>query len=722
MKTFSRSALTKTCAALLCFVLLLTLIVESVGIAFLCMADAYSTTEEDYYRTFYRPIAYSYGLIALREQLMPADSPITDDILRHKVDNLTYGVGRFSSFYDVSLVDHKLFVFEPEAAITLPAAPADGIYTLTIDIDRLGRSRVGDTTDPLRAYDPEQSHAVMIVTLRDCEARDIASLGILAVRAAWEMRYAIYAVALVNLVLIILLWVYLCSVAGLRPGDDTVHLRLPARIPLDIELAVLIAAAAVALAFLPGMIDDPVAWPLGVVLLAICGLVAAVVVEWLPISLSARFKVRGWWRNTLIFFVLHLIWRGACAVWRGCAKLWHHLPFMWRTVIVVVAAFIIEAFLALTELFLPLWCFNVLLAVAAIWYAVSVVRLKNRASALAAGDIRERPADSSKFMPHELSLLGETIDNIGCGLSRAVEEKMRSERMKTELITNVSHDIKTPLTSIVNYVELLSREPLDGKAAEYVEVLGRQSGRMKKLIDDLVEASKATSGSIESHPAPLDLSVMAGQTGGEYAERIAERGLRLVVSGADEPAMVTADGRLVWRIWDNLLGNICKYAMPGTRVYIDIERRGAMMATVFRNISERPLTKCGGELTERFVRGDDSRSGEGSGLGLSIAAGLAAVQGGSLTVTADGDLFKAEVLLPAISDEALKSTPPTQRHPVAAPAPAPAYSPAPAPAPVIDPTPTPDPAPAPAADPAPAPVDPAEPAAPPTDEQPSEDE
>lgn len=705
MKTFSRSALTKTCAALLCFVLLLAFIVESVAIAFLCMADAYSMTEEDYYRTFYRPIAYSYGLISLREQLMLADSPLTDDILRHKVDNLTYDVGRFSSFYDISLVDCKLFVFEPESTITLPPAPTDGLYTMTIDIDRLGRSRVGDTSDPLRAYDPEQSHAVMIVTLRDCEVRDIASLGILAVRVAWEMRYAIYAVALVNLVLIILLWVYLCSVAGLRPGDDTVHLRLPARIPLDIELAVLIAAAVAALALLPGMTDDPVAWPLGVVLIAICGLVGAVVVEWLPISLAARLKVRGWWRNTLIIFVLLLTRRAARAVWRGCAKLWRFLPFMWRTVIFVLAAFIIEVFLALTELFFPLWCFNVLLAAAAIWYAVSVVRLKNRASALAAGDIRERPVGSSKYMPHELSELGKTIDNIGCGLSRAVEEKTRSERMKTELITNVSHDIKTPLTSIVNYVELLSRETLDGKAAEYVEVLGRQSGRMKKLIDDLIEASKAASGSIESHPAPLDLSVMAGQTGGEYAERLAERGLRLVVSGADEPAMVTADGRLVWRIWDNLLGNICKYAMPGTRVYIDIERRGAMMATVFRNISERPLTKCGGELTERFVRGDDSRSGEGSGLGLSIAAGLAAVQGGSLTVTADGDLFKAEVLLPAISSEALKSTPPAQRQP--APAPAPAYSPAPAPA--SDP--------APAADP-----DSAELAYPPADEQPSEDE
>ena len=173
---------------------------------------------------------------------------------------------------------------------------------------------------------------------------------------------------------------------------------------------------------------------------------------------------------------------------------------------------------------------------------------------------------------------------------------------------------------------------------------------MKKLIDDLVEASKAATGNIEAKKEPLDLAVMASQTAGEYAERLAAKDLKLVLSGTDTPALVMADGRLVWRIWDNLLGNICKYAMPGTRVYLSVEHRGDKIATVFRNISEQPLEKTGAELTERFVRGDNSRSGEGSGLGLSIASGLAAAMGGSLSVTADGDLFKAEVVFPGAGD------------------------------------------------------------------------
>lgn len=657
MKKFSRSAFTKTCAALLCFVLLIGLIAEAVCIAFLCEGDAYNMTEEDFLSTFYQPIAYSYGLIYYRDQLLLADSPL--DPVRESVIDLTSTIGRFSSFYDLSSVACALSVSTAGKAVIPPEVNADGgLFTLTIDIDSNGTYRVGDAENPIKSYDRSVAHAVLSVTLLDTDTpADLAGLGIIAVRAAWALRYAIYAVAFANFVLVLLLMVYLCCVAGRRPGDDEIHLRFAERVPLDLELAALAAVACLFILLCDAILYDPsYAWPLGIVACGVFWLFGVLTAEWLPISLAARLKVRGWWKNTIIFRVLRIVWRALGALWRGISHAWHYLPFVWRTLIFVAAAFIIEIFLALTELFLPLWCFNILLACAALLYAVSVVRLKNKASGLAAGNIREKDGKSSKFMPYELRLLGETIDNIGNGLSRAVEEKMKSERMKTELITNVSHDIKTPLTSIVNYVELLSAEPLDGKAAEYVEVLGRQSERMKKLIDDLVEASKATSGSVESHPAPLDLSVMAGQTGGEYSERLAERGLRLVMNGTDKPAMVNADGRLVWRIWDNLLGNICKYAMPGTRVYIDIERRGRMIATVFRNISERPLTKNGGELTERFVRGDDSRSGDGSGLGLSIAAGLASVQGGTLTVTADGDLFKAEVLLPAVSEERLKST------------------------------------------------------------------
>lgn len=373
------------------------------------------------------------------------------------------------------------------------------------------------------------------------------------------------------------------------------------------------------------------------------------IIEWIPVSVAARIKAGKWWENTLIFMILRLLWSIIRGIYRICASVWRKMPYIWRTVIFVFSFVLANAISALCGAYVLLIPLDLALIAAVVWYAASVVRLKNSASRMAAGALGIQT--DTKHMPYELKCLGDELGSMGKGLSRALDEKMKSERLKTELITNVSHDIKTPLTSIVNYVELLEREELSGQAAEYVSVLARQSSRMKKLIDDLVEASKASTGNIETHPEPLDLSVMAGQTDGEYAARLAERDLRLVVTGADKPAMVRADGRLVWRIWDNLLGNICKYAMPGTRVYIALEHRGQTVATVFRNISEQPLEKSGDELTERFVRGDNSRSGEGSGLGLSIAAGLAAVQGGSLSVTADGDLFKVEVLLPAINEE-----------------------------------------------------------------------
>ena len=247
----------------------------------------------------------------------------------------------------------------------------------------------------------------------------------------------------------------------------------------------------------------------------------------------------------------------------------------------------------------------------------------------------------TKYLIGDLKEQAEDLNHIRGGLSRAVDERMKSERLRTELITNVSHDIKTPLTSIVNYVDLLAREePENEKTREYVEVLQRQSARLKKLTDDLVEASKASTGNLPVSMERLELGVLLDQTAGEYGERLAEKQLDLRVSKPEEPVTVKADPRHLWRILDNLLNNVLKYAQPGTRVYLDLTREGGGAALSFRNISAQPLNIRPEELTERFVRGDSARSTEGSGLGLAIASSLAKLQGIDMALAVDGDLFK----------------------------------------------------------------------------------
>ncbi len=240
--------------------------------------------------------------------------------------------------------------------------------------------------------------------------------------------------------------------------------------------------------------------------------------------------------------------------------------------------------------------------------------------------------------------LAENINNASLGISSAVDDKLRSERLKTELITNVSHDIKTPLTSIINYVDLISKEDVDNEnVKQYTSILTKQSVRLKKLIEDLIEASKASTGNIEMNVVDCNADMMVTQAVGEFSERIEKAGLELIISKQNDSNICYADPRYLWRVFDNLLINICKYSLPGTRVYIDItsDESDSNLLVSFKNISKQPLNISGADLTERFVRGDSSRNTEGSGLGLSIAESLLALMGGELVLTVDGDLFKA---------------------------------------------------------------------------------
>lgn len=248
--------------------------------------------------------------------------------------------------------------------------------------------------------------------------------------------------------------------------------------------------------------------------------------------------------------------------------------------------------------------------------------------------------------------MAAAVNRVGEGLQNAVKETLKSERLKADLITNVSHDIKTPLTSIINYVDLLKREDIqDPKIRGYIEVLDNKSKRLKQLTEDLVETSKVSSGNVVLDMKPIRFGELIRQTNGEFEEKFAARGLQMVCKMDEEPLVIMADGRRMWRVVENLYNNIAKYAMPNTRVYVEARRVGCRVVLEIKNISENSLNIKAEELTERFIRGDVSRSTEGSGLGLSIAKNLVGLQGGTFDIYLDGDLFKVVITFEAVDKE-----------------------------------------------------------------------
>lgn len=244
----------------------------------------------------------------------------------------------------------------------------------------------------------------------------------------------------------------------------------------------------------------------------------------------------------------------------------------------------------------------------------------------------------------EQKMMADYINHIGEGLDAAVENSLKNERMKTELITNVSHDIKTPLTSIINYIDLLKREnPEDPKIRGYLDVLENKAQRLKVLTEDVVEASKASTGNISLEMTELNFVELVNQVIGEFEEKFEERNLKMVIHFDEEEVIICADGRRLWRVLENVFGNVSKYAMENTRVYVDVKVERPNVQLSLKNISAQPLNISADELTERFIRGDVSRNTEGSGLGLSIAKDLVQLQGGEFKLYLDGDLFKVTI-------------------------------------------------------------------------------
>ena len=455
----------------------------------------------------------------------------------------------------------------------------------------------------------------------------------------YSMRYTALVTMFVSFIIGAAAFVFLMCAAGHRNGTDEIVTTVWDHLWLDVfAVGAVLAEVFVFYVAAIFLINVDVAYlPFILFVTAVATLCMGWLLLLFLLSFSVRVKFGKWWRHTLCYQLFRKIGQFA-------RMIWENIGFLWKVILVMLVLAFFEGIGVLmffnSDIALLLWLLEKLvLYPLVLWYCVQLNQLKNGTEKIAGGEPGYQI--STKRMTGIFKEQGEQINHISDGMTHAIEERMKSERFKTELITNVSHDIKTPLTSIINYVDLLEKEDLHNETAqEYLEVLERQSSRLKKLIEDLIEASKASTGNLPVHLERLEAGIFMTQTVGEFEEKTKAAGLDLVIEKPETPVYIMADSRHFWRVIDNLMNNICKYAQSGTRVYINLEVKEAQVSITFRNTSKYPLNISSDELMERFVRGDASRNTEGSGLGLSIANSLMDLMGGTFRLYVDGDLFK----------------------------------------------------------------------------------
>lgn len=430
---------------------------------------------------------------------------------------------------------------------------------------------------------------------------------------------------------------FLMASAGHWAGHEGIHLTWLGKIPADVWLIVLLCT------FFIGWEAFYYGW--GRVFF--CAALVPLVLLFLC-AFAAQCKAGTVLRSALIARIARFLWRIVRSLFLGLWRIARNLPLLWKTALVMTGVFFLEMLFVLAGYGSVDGIFVIMKAVellAALYIALNLRTLQKGGEKLARGDFSS-PIDT-KYLIGDFKRYGQELNDVQSGLEQAVQEQMKAEHLKTELITNVSHDIKTPLTSIVNYVDLLKKEDIPSpEARECIAVLDRQSHRLKKLTEDLVEASKASSGVLNVDLQPTDVNVLFSQIEGEYQERLAACQLTLVTQPPAPGTVIRADSRLLSRVMDNLVSNICKYALPSTRAYVVSTLSREAVTISFKNVSRDELNISPDELMERFVRGDASRHTEGSGLGLSIARSLVQLQGGRFDLAIDADLFRADITFP----------------------------------------------------------------------------
>ena len=588
---------------------------------------------------------------------------------------------------------------------TLSANPTKPLATGTADPDVIFADGEAHTME----YWDDDAQKSMVVEYRHAQLPDYTVELTLAPGAyrfdggyalltqVWSCRNSLFFIMGACLLLFAVLAVYLCCAAGRKPGSEEVHAAGFNCIPLDIYLAggglIIFGLFMVIVQFndAAGLFTQNIQTLCAGMLMA--GYAMSLIFVSFCFACAAQFKTPGgyWWRNSVCWRCLDLLVKCVKGCFSGCGWLLRKLPkaaavfwdfllmlltplrWLWKQIKKTCAKigksinrvysmmpltwqWLLTGFIMVMLLFAALAGRSNLMVVLSLCACVAVVLygaycfgiLLESAKRMGKGDLDTKVDD--KYLTGAFkSFAGDLNDLAGVAVV-AAQKQLKSERMKTELITNVSHDIKTPLTSIINYVDLLQKPHTPEEEKTYLEVLNRQSQRLKKLIEDLMEMSKASTGNLTADITKLDAVESVNQALGEFADKLEKAQLTPVFRHPEESVAMMADGRLAWRVLSNLLSNTVKYALPGTRVYIDVMAVEGKVIISLKNISRDELNVDADELMERFVRGDDSRNTEGSGLGLNIAKTLMELQKGQLQLLVDGDLFKVTLIFPGATE------------------------------------------------------------------------
>lgn len=452
-----------------------------------------------------------------------------------------------------------------------------------------------------------------------------------------------FGTIIISSILLIACIFYIILSIGHKQGIDGIYIDSLDKIPY--EIIVVLAGILFAIGFIATILSakhaynsfSKLAIDSGIAVTILLGFVLYMILAILGVTTIRRIKARTFWKNTIVYRILKFIFDGIFTNISQTVKL-----------VLIYGGFIIISFgLIMFAIKMPIIIFVLLL----FWYYIfkkildyinSLNKIRQKISKMYNGQINETLQEDE--LCGRLKVVAKELNDISGGLLNAVEEATKSERLKTELITNVSHDIKTPLTSIINYVDLMKKESIENeKVKEYLSVLDSKSQRLKKLTEDLIEASKASSGNIKLTMGKLNVKELIKQVSGEFEDRFSKRGLQVIENYPEEEVSITADSRYLYRVMENVYSNISKYALENSRVYIDVIKTKENVQIILKNISQDKLNISVDELMQRFVRGDESRTTGGSGLGISIAKSLVELQKGKFNIYLDGDLFKVVI-------------------------------------------------------------------------------
>ena len=637
MKKFIGNTALKILAVSLSFVVFFTMIISIVGSAIMLFSDFYtrdfSTLEESVMKELARS---EYNkLVSLYDS---GDSAVAS---YYEDKNILYYIEDTHSGEIVSNFKNQDYITSFSNSEFIRKYVGGESSDLVYDRDEV---KYDYETDQYYFYSENQplyetNHKVefTIFIPRNMQFTDRFFITDKIISFGYHNRYTFIIFAVISLVLSIVIYSYLFISVGHLNNQADIKVAPFNNIPIDVLSVIVLFVYYCAMLFFSEYYTL-------VEIIVFCFIVPAIlyfVTLWYLMSFVVQSKAKTLFKHTLIYWLIKKISKLGNVIkhiyknLKTTYKVLFVIGIFWSFILIFMGVNVYDnknlilgfIFISAVETLIIIFC------------AIAFQRVKQGGEKIVSGDL-ENKIDTT-YMFGDIKDFADSLNNINLGLQSAIDDKMKSERFKTELITNVSHDIKTPLTSIVNYVDLIKKEECGNeKIKEYIDVLDRQSIRLKKLIEDLVEASKASTGNLSVELEKCNLSLLMNQAIGEFYEKLELNNLQVIQSQENQDVYIMADGRRLWRVIDNLLNNICKYAMSGTRVYIDLKRKNDKAIVTFRNISNTPISLSSEELTERFVRGDRSRNTEGSGLGLSIAKSLTELQGGSFAVSADGDLFK----------------------------------------------------------------------------------